>query len=64
MYADAVRRAGSTDPERVREAIAKSSFDAILGPMQFDANNQAHSRMMYMVVEHGTVQVKELAATK
>lgn len=64
MYAEAVRRAGSTDPERVREAIAKSNFDAILGPLQFDAHNQARSRMMYMVVERGTVQVKELVATK
>lgn len=64
LYADAVRRAGGTDPERVRDAIAKSSFDAILGPMTFDANNQARSRIMYMVVENGAVQVKELVAAK
>lgn len=64
LYADAVRRAGSTDPDKVRDAIAKSNFDAILGPMTFDANNQARSRIMYMVVDGGTVQVKELAAAK
>ena len=57
-------RAGTTDPERVRDALAKSDFDAILGPMRFDANNQARSRIMYMVVERGAVQVKELAASK
>jgi len=64
LYADAVRRAGTGDAERVRDAIAKSSFDAILGPMRFDANNQARSRIMYMVVERGAVQVKELVAAK
>lgn len=64
LYADAVRRAGTTDPARVRDAIAQTNFDAILGPMRFDANNQARSRIMYMLVERGTVHVKELAAAK
>jgi branched-chain amino acid transport system substrate-binding protein len=64
VYADAVRRAGSTDPERVRDALEKSSYDAILGPMRFDANHQASSRIMYMVVEKGTVTVKELVDAK
>lgn len=64
LYADAVRRAGTTEPARVREAIAQANFDAILGPMRFDANNQARSRIMYMVIERGAVHVKELAAAK
>lgn len=64
LYADAVRRAGTTEAERVREALAQSNFDAILGPMRFDPNNQARSRIMYMVIERGVVHVKELAAAK
>ena len=64
VYADAVRRAGSTDPERVRDALAKSSYDAILGPMRFDANQQARTRMMYIVVDKSAATVKELVEAK
>jgi branched-chain amino acid transport system substrate-binding protein len=63
-YADAVRRAGTTDPEKVRDALAKSSFDAILGPMRFDANQQARTRMMFIVVDKGAATVKELVSVK
>lgn len=63
-YADAVRRAGTTDPQKVREALAKSEYDGILGPMHFDANQQARTRMMYIVVEKGVPTVKELVAVK
>lgn len=64
LYADAVRRAGTTDPEKVREALARSRYDAILGPMQFDAHHQARNRIMFMQVEGGAVKVKELVAAK
>lgn len=64
VYADAVQRAGTTDPERVRDALAKSEFDAILGPMRFDSNQQARTRMMFIVVEKGRAVVKELVAVK
>ena len=64
VYADAVRRAGTTDGEKVREALEKSNYDAILGPMRFDAHHQAGTRMMWIVVEKGTPTVKELAAAK
>jgi branched-chain amino acid transport system substrate-binding protein len=63
-YADAVRRAGTTDPEKVREALARSDFAAILGPMRFDANQQARTRMMFIVVDKGAATVKELVAVK
>jgi len=64
VYADAVQRAGSTDPEKVREALTKSSYEAILGPMRFDANQQARTRMMYIVVDKGAATVKELISIK
>ena len=63
-YADAVRRAGTTDPEKVRDALARSDFEGILGPMRFDANQQARTRMMFIVVEKGVASVKELVAAK
>lgn len=64
VYADAVQRAGTTDPEKVRDALAKSSYDAILGPMNFDANQQARTRMMFIVVDKGAASVKELVTVK
>lgn len=64
VYADAVRRAGTTDGAKVRDALEKSSYDAILGPMKFDAHHQAGTRMMWIVVEKGMPTVKELAAAK
>jgi len=39
-------------------------FDGILGPMRFDANQQARTRMMFIVVEKGVASVKELVAAK
>jgi branched-chain amino acid transport system substrate-binding protein len=64
LYADAVRRAGSTDPERVRDALVKSNYDAILGPMRFDDHQQARARMMFIVVEKSAPAVKELVDAK
>lgn len=64
VYADAVQRAGTTEPEKVRAALEKSSYGAILGPMRFDANHQAGTRMMWIVVEKGTPSVKELLSVK
>ena len=64
VYADAVKRAGSTDGAKVRDALEKSNYDAILGPMRFDAHHQAGIRMMWIVVEKGTPTVKELVSAK
>jgi len=64
LYADAVQRAGTTEPSRVRAALEKSNYDAILGPMRFDAHHQAGTRMMWIVIEKGTPTVKELLAAK
>jgi branched-chain amino acid transport system substrate-binding protein len=64
VYADAVRRAGTTDGAKVRAALEKSNYDAILGPMKFDAHHQAGIRMMWIVVEKGAPSVKELVAAK
>jgi branched-chain amino acid transport system substrate-binding protein len=63
-YADAVQHAGSTDGEKVRAALEKSSYDAILGPMRFDDHHQARTRMMWIVIDKGTPVVKELVAVK
>jgi branched-chain amino acid transport system substrate-binding protein len=62
VAADAITRAGSTESNAVRDALAKTDYRGILGPIKFDANNQAHNNMMYLVVEKGKLTVKELVA--
>ena len=62
IAADAIRRAGSTDANAVREALLKTDYKGILGNVKFDANNQSHNNLMYMLVENGRLGVKELVA--
>jgi branched-chain amino acid transport system substrate-binding protein len=62
VAADAITRAGKTDGAAVRDALAKTDYRGILGPIAFDANNQAHNNMMYLTVEKGKLGVKELVA--
>ena len=38
--AQAIEDAGSTDPAKVRDALAKVKFDSIYGPIAFAANGQ------------------------
>lgn len=60
VAADAIKRAGSADPKAVRDALAKSDYAGILGPIVFDANHQAHNNMVYLVAAGGKLDVKEL----
>lgn len=62
IAADAIRRAGSTDANALREALLKTDYKGILGNVKFDANNQSHNNLMYMLVENGRLGVKELVA--
>ena len=62
VAADAIKRAGSTEPGAVREALVKTSYQGILGNVKFDANNQAHTNLMYMTVENGKLGVKDLVS--
>jgi branched-chain amino acid transport system substrate-binding protein len=59
---DAIRRAGTTDPAAVRDALVKTTYQGILGNVKFDANNQAHNNLMFLVVENGKLVVKDLVA--
>jgi branched-chain amino acid transport system substrate-binding protein len=60
VAADAIRRAGSTDPAAVREALTKTHYKGILGPITFDDHNQSRNNLMFMAVENGKLAVKEL----
>ena len=62
VAADAIRRAGSTEPAAVREALTKTNFKGILGPIGFDDHNQSHTNLMLMTVDNGKLRVKELVS--
>ena len=64
IAADAIKRAGSTDANAVREALVKSNYKGILGPITFDANQQSHNNLMLMTVNNGSLGVKELVSGK
>lgn len=58
VAADAIRRAGSTEPDAVREALRKTGYKGILGPIAFDEHNQSHNNLMFIKVEHGKLVAK------
>jgi branched-chain amino acid transport system substrate-binding protein len=60
VLADAIRRAGKTDPNAVREALEKTNYAGILGPIRFDTNHQTVSNLMFLQIDKGAVVVKDL----
>jgi len=63
LIADAVKRAGSTDAAKVRDALKGSKFESVLGAIQFDANNQAHNSVLLLKVKGGKLEVDGLFGT-
>lgn len=62
IAADAIRRAGTAEPNAVRDALVKTSYKGILGTVKFDQNQQSHNNLMFLQVENGKLQMKELVA--
>jgi len=63
VFADAFARAGSLDPEKVRDAISKTDLMTMFAPIKFDSTgkNIAKQMVMYQVL-NGTYKV--VAPTK
>jgi branched-chain amino acid transport system substrate-binding protein len=63
VFADAIRRAGSLDREKVRDALAKTNLETFYGPIRFDntGKNVAKQMVLYQV-QHG--EYKVVAPTK
>ncbi len=55
---DAIKRAGSTDPAKIREALTKTKYPSILGTtLEFDANNLVHNNAVILGIKGGKVVV-------
>jgi branched-chain amino acid transport system substrate-binding protein len=54
LHAEAIKRAGSTDPAKVREALARSDYVSVAGsPIRFDERNQATPKLYVAVIKDG-----------
>jgi len=49
IMAEAIERAGSTDSEKIREALTKTDYDGLTGNFKFASNGQAYNFTVYMV---------------
>jgi branched-chain amino acid transport system substrate-binding protein len=58
VFADAFQRAGSIDPQKVRDAISKTDMMTFYGPIKFDetGKNTAKPMVLYQV-QHGDYKV-------
>ncbi len=52
---EAVEKAGSVDPKKVRDALAGIKFDSLYGPISFDAHGQIDLPQTVIQVQEGTV---------
>lgn len=53
IVADAIKRAGSTDPVKVRDAIKATDFMSMIGPIKFDARGQNIQNFLYVQAQKG-----------
>jgi branched-chain amino acid transport system substrate-binding protein len=55
---DAIKRAGSTQPAAIRDALTKTRYQSILGTtLEFDKNNLVHNNAVILGVRDGKVVV-------
>ena len=61
IVVDAIRRAGSTDSEKIRVALTQTDYNGLIGNIRFDAKNQAYGQTVYLANIKGGVP--EVVAT-
>ena len=59
VYAEAVKRAGTTDAKAVRDVMHGGTFDTLLGPITFDAKGDV-TKPQYVVYEWSKGQYAEI----
>ena len=63
ILADAIRRAGSTEPEPLRDAIAKTAgYQGVTGSITLDAERNAKKSAVVMQIKDGKVQYMQTVA--
>ena len=63
ILCDAIKRAGSSDSQHIRDALAKTAgFNGVTGVISFDANRNAAKPVLVIVVRDGKFEVAERIA--
>lgn len=63
LLADAIKRTGSTDPQALRDALAKTTgFEGVTGRISFDANRNASKPGLIVTVKDGKFEIAEKVA--
>ena len=55
VFKDAIERAGSLDPQKVRDAIAATKLDTIYGPVEFSENGQIKGTSVVLQIQGGEI---------
>ena len=64
IIAQAIEKAGSTDSNAIRDAIAATSYDSIMGGViEFDEYNQAHNYAVISIVDGTEEKVVDVFPT-
>jgi branched-chain amino acid transport system substrate-binding protein len=54
LQAEAIKRAGSTEPAKIREALTNSDYVSVSGSsIRFDERNQATPKLYVAVIKNG-----------
>jgi branched-chain amino acid transport system substrate-binding protein len=61
---DAIRRSGNASPAAIRDALATTKYQSILGPvLEFDANNLIHNNAVIFTIRGGKVVIVGMSKT-
>lgn len=61
VYKQAIERAGSTDPSEIRDALEKTDYMDISGPIKFDEKHQAHPWVFITKIVNGKLTIAKKA---
>ena len=62
IMVDAIRRAGSSEPEKIREALQKTDYNGLVGNIKFTDKGQAYGQTVYAAqVKNNVPQVVKTA---
>ena len=60
VIADALKRAGSDDPEAIRKALVSTNLMTGMGRVKFDKNQQAYSNVYVAVLRGGKIELLDV----
>lgn len=61
---DAIKRSGDASPAAIRDALEKTKYQSILGPvLEFDGNNLIHNNAIIFTIKDGKVAIVGMSKT-